>query len=198
VYCGSVNQRGLKSLEPGFARHGWVLQAIAARPIHVDYQRYALQKMGIDRLALCEAASFFKPHGAKILLSAGTCLTLDVMSPKNEHLGGFIMPGFAMSLGAMHCNTDALPKLNSSLLIKQLQQSGDLHFGLNTEDAMVQGFFWQVTGMVEVIQKQLFADYGEKAEILVTGGYGEILAKFLKAGYDPDLIMRGLKNLVLF
>jgi type III pantothenate kinase len=55
-----------------------------------------LKTLGRDRLAnACGAKQLF-PNDSVLVIDAGTCLKLDLVTEENEYLGGSIGPGLAM------------------------------------------------------------------------------------------------------
>ena len=71
--------------------------------------RYA-PTLGPDRSAALVALFYTAPKPL-VYLSFGTALTGDVLDGQGEHLGGFISPGLALRLRALHQHTGRLPAL---------------------------------------------------------------------------------------
>lgn len=59
-----------------------------------------VSRMGVDRW-LAMVAAFSKCGGACVVVDAGTALTIDLVDSKGVHLGGYIIPGVAMSAKAL-------------------------------------------------------------------------------------------------
>jgi type III pantothenate kinase len=66
-------------------------------------------KIGADRLALVAAAYAEKPHQNSLIIDIGTCITYDVLTADDRHLGGPISPGMKLRFKAMHEHTALLP-----------------------------------------------------------------------------------------
>lgn len=64
--------------------------------------------LGVDRLAACVGARQYAT-GNVLVIDAGSCITMDMLSSNNEHIGGLITPGLKMRLRAMHTFTSNLP-----------------------------------------------------------------------------------------
>ncbi len=64
--------------------------------------------LGVDRLAACVAARNYT-KGNVLVIDAGSCITYDLLTVENNHLGGLISPGIKMRLKAMHTLTSNLP-----------------------------------------------------------------------------------------
>lgn len=75
-------------------------------PIFTSYE--TPKSLGVDRLAACVGARKYS-SGNVLVIDAGSCITFDLLSDKNEHLGGLISPGINMRLKAMHTFTSNLP-----------------------------------------------------------------------------------------
>src|SRR5699024_4204848 len=60
-------------------------------------------KLGVDRwLAILEA---WHRHGASVVIDCGSAVTIDVASHEGKHLGGYIVPGYAMLVKALYQGT---------------------------------------------------------------------------------------------
>jgi len=83
-----------------------VLDVNTPMPISTNYT--TPQTLGVDRLAACVGG---RKHasGNLLVIDAGTCITYDILTAQNIHLGGIISPGLTMRLKAMHTLTAALP-----------------------------------------------------------------------------------------
>ncbi len=66
--------------------------------------------LGPDRSAALVALFYTAPKPL-VYLSLGTALTGDVLDAQGKHLGGFISPGLALRLRALHQHTGRLPAL---------------------------------------------------------------------------------------
>lgn len=66
-------------------------------------------KIGADRLALVAAAFAEKPHQNSLIVDVGTCITYDILTADDRHLGGPISPGMKLRFKAMHEHTALLP-----------------------------------------------------------------------------------------
>ena len=66
-------------------------------------------KIGADRLALVAAAFAERPHQNSLVIDIGTCITYDILTADDRHLGGPISPGMQLRFKAMHEHTALLP-----------------------------------------------------------------------------------------
>ena len=72
-------------------------------------------KIGADRLALVAAAFAERPHQNSLVIDIGTCITYDILTDDNRHIGGPISPGMQLRFKAMHEHTALLPLCEPTL-----------------------------------------------------------------------------------
>ncbi len=112
-------------------------------PITTAYETPAT--LGVDRLAACVGARKYA-NGNVLVIDAGTCITYDLLTNKDEHLGGLICPGLEMRLQAMHTLTSKLPlvSFNKEQLIgnstQKCMQSGAANGTLAEMKGLIEGF----------------------------------------------------------
>ena len=105
---------------------------------------------------------------ACVIVDAGTCVTVDFVDGEGTFHGGAIAPGAAMQLKAMHDGTNALPEITFE---KPLQEA----FGKNTAQAMLQGVYHGIKGMVRQLTEQYASRYGAYPMVVATGGDAMLL-----------------------
>ena len=66
-------------------------------------------RVGADRLALVAAAFAERPHEDNLIIDIGTCITYDILTSDDRHLGGPISPGIRLRFKAMNEHTALLP-----------------------------------------------------------------------------------------
>ena len=146
---------------------------------------------GIDRL-LNAAAAWDIYKQACVVIDAGTCVTVDFIDGEGTFHGGAIAPGARMQLSAMHSGTSSLPEVDFVAPLKEA-------FGKNTAQAMLQGVFHGIQGMVRQLCEQYAIRYSAYPSIIATGGDAETLFKddeFVE-NIIPDLQLRGIAVSVL-
>lgn len=122
---------------------------------------------GSDRIAAAVACQRKDPGGSFIIVDAGTCITVDLLSPGSWR-GGAIMPGLQLQANAM--KQAGLPIL----------QADDQHhwpftegpegaLGRNTMDAIAAGIPWATRKSVEAIA-QAYKVMDPCAQVVLTGG----------------------------
>lgn len=139
---------------------------------------------GSDRL-LNAAAAFDAFKQACVVVDAGTAVTVDFVDGQGTFHGGAIAPGATMQLKAMHQYTSALPELEFRAPDK------DEAFGRSTAQAMLQGVYFGISGMVRRLLEQYAEHYGAYPMVVATGGDAEVLFS------DDELVDRIAPNLTL-
>ena len=84
-----------------------VLSNETKMPFSLTYKEKS--QIGADRLALVAAAFAEKPHQNSLVIDIGTCITYDILTADDRHLGGPISPGMKLRFKAMHEHTALLP-----------------------------------------------------------------------------------------
>jgi type III pantothenate kinase len=138
---------------------------------------------GIDRL-LNAAAAFDTLQQACVVVDAGTAVTVDFVDGHGTFHGGAIAPGVRMQLKALHEGTAALPELT-------FEAPADEAFGRSTAQAMLQGVFYGVRGLIWKLVEQYAEHYGAFPTVIATGGDAETLFR------DDELVERIVPELTL-
>ena len=122
---------------------------------------------GIDRL-LNAVAAFDAAKQACVIVDAGTAVTVDFIDGEGTFHGGAIAPGAAMQLAALHQHTDALPDIEFA---KPLEGQ----YGKSTSQAMLQGVYHGIRGMVWRLVEKYAEAYGAYPMVIATGGDAAML-----------------------
>lgn len=150
-------------------------------PIRTDLDPETIT--GVDRL-LNAAAAFDRVQQACVVVDAGTAVTIDFVDGEGTFHGGVIAPGAQAQLRALHDYTAALPEL-------EFTRPDDVPFGKSTTQAMLQGVFNGIRGLVRY-QVERYADfYTAYPMVIATGGDAEVILK------DDELIDRVVPQLTL-
>lgn len=141
---------------------------------------------GVDRL-LNAAAAYDKLKQACIVVDSGTAVTVDFVDGEGTFHGGAIAPGAAMQLRSLHEHTAALPELTFRL-------PDDEPFGRNTQQAMLQGVYHGIRGLVWRLVEQYAGHYGAFPQVVATGGDAAVLFENdeLVNNIVPDLTLMGI------
>jgi len=132
--------------------------------------------LGPDRWAALIAARALEPGRACLVVNAGTCTTVDMLTAAGEFSGGLILPGIDLMRFVLHEHTGRLP----------LQEGRFVAEPRNTLDAIESGCRHAQAGAVERMFRGM-----KDAACLVSGGGGPALIERL------DLPCRYVENLVL-
>ncbi len=144
------------------------------------------ESLGSDRLLNAFAAvnKYGKPC---IICSFGTATTIDVISSKNEFLGGIIAPGMKTLADSLFEKTSKLPKVE---IVKPESVIGN-----STVKSIQSGIFFGYIGLVDGIINKMFAELKEKPQIIATGGYSGLISEnseFIEI-LDENLLLEGLR-----
>lgn len=152
-------------------------------PIPVALIRPGL--VGPDRV-LASAAALDRLGGPCIVVDAGTAVTVDFATPGEGFQGGAILPGRHLMARALREGTSRLPRVPPDPV--------DDPLGRSTEEAIRAGTFLGWIGAVREMVGRLLAKVG-RAEVVATGGDGEILAARIEAIREvlPDLTLQGIR-----
>jgi len=147
------------------------------------------ETLGYDRLAACVGANVLSPNVNLLVIDAGTAITFDFVSDKNQYLGGTISPGLSMRFKALNTFTKKLPLLEKS-------DSFDL-IGKDTAQAITSGVQNSLLFEIDTYINQLKEKH-PKAEIYLTGGDSEFICLKLKktVSQNKDLLLNGLNAIL--
>ncbi len=164
ILVATVNRRVSDPLMARLDRdlHARVLRIGDDLPIPVGTCIDADARPGQDRL-LNAAAAFDRFRQACVVIDAGTAVTIDFVDGEGTFHGGAIAPGAQMQLDALHQWTDALPALAFAAPDPE-------PFGPNTTQAMLQGVFHGIRGMVRHITERYAEAYRAYPAVIATGG----------------------------
>lgn len=146
------------------------------------------RELGGDRISNAAGAlSLYKPP--IIVVVMGTATAFDTISKEGDYLGGAVAPGLAISAEALYTRTAALPRVELTPPRRAI--------GSNTVAAMQSGIIFGYAGLIDGIVTRLQEELGEKAIVVATGGYADIIAKETKVidKVNPDLTLIGIKTI---
>ena len=126
------------------------------------------REVGTDRIVNAAAAHHLY-SGPVIIVDVGTATTFDVVSKEGDHLGGAIATGIGTAADALFARAAALPRIE---LVHPKQA-----IGTSTIAAMQSGIVFGYVGLIEGIVARIQKELGEKATVVATGGYAELMAK---------------------
>lgn len=140
---------------------------------------------GVDRVVTV-AAAYEQLGKACVVIDAGTAITVNCCNDKGDFLGGAIAPGVEMQLKALHEKTAKLPEVTLA--------TPQGVFGRSTPEAIRQGVFHGVRGMVKELLENYATELGSWPEAIATGGDAAKLFEGweLIHAISPDLILYGI------
>lgn len=105
--------------------------------IGLDYATPAT--LGWDRIANAAAVTAMDPEAVWVVVDAGTCITVDVVS-EGTFFGGSIAPGIDLRLRALYAGTAALPLIEGwRERIQDAESTWPEHVGTSTEGSLIAG-----------------------------------------------------------
>lgn len=145
------------------------------------------KEIGADRIA--NATAVVKKYKLPaIVIDFGTATTFDIVDNEKNFIGGIIAPGIEIQARALSQFTSKLPKIKI--------ESAKSAIAKDTISAMLSGIVLGHKCMIEGMIKECERELGQKATIVATGGYSEVLFKNDIINYiDKDLTLFGLKEL---
>jgi type III pantothenate kinase len=150
------------------------------------------ESLGKDRLAAVVGAWSLHKGNTVLVIDAGTCIKLDLITSKNEYLGGSISPGINMRFKALNYYTDKLP-------IVDVDKNYHSLTGVSTKESLLSGVqvgvLFEVQGFINEYSKQ-YPDL----KIVLTGGDKPFFELGLKNHIFaiPELVLLGLNEILLF
>lgn len=148
-------------------------------------------QLGSDRWAALIAAHQRWP-GYLCVIDAGSALTLDLVRPDGQHLGGYILPGLDMMQNCLFERT-AIPLSPGSVSLASSTQPGN-----STRSCIANGTLQAACGLIERTILQLEQQCKETVQCVLTGGDSQSLAAALSIPYvvEPHLVLLGLAQIV--
>ncbi|MCB0399119.1 MAG: type III pantothenate kinase [Winogradskyella sp.] len=147
--------------------------------------------LGVDRIALVSASVNQFPDNNVLIIDAGTCITYDFVTEKNEYLGGAISPGIRLRYHALHNLTANLP-----LLDKNQPES---IIGNSTESSIHSGVVIGVVKEIDGVIDQYKAEH-QDLTVILTGGDTNFLSNQLKNSIfaNSNFLLEGLNYILDF
>jgi len=145
--------------------------------------------LGVDRIALVSASVDQFPDRNVLIIDAGTCITYDFKTNKNEYLGGAISPGVTLRYKALNNLTANLPLLVTSQPKSIIGDSTEesIHSGV------IIGVLKEIDGLVEYYKENY-----QDLTVILTGGDANFLSNQLKNSIfaNSNFLLEGLNFLL--
>jgi type III pantothenate kinase len=141
------------------------------------------RQLGSDRWAALVAAHAALP-GHKLVVNAGTALTIDALAQDGRFLGGLIVPGPDLMARALDHGTAALRQVEGRFE----------EFPASTPDAIASGALQACVGAILRLRDTMAARGFEPAAILLSGGAAARIAERLPiaCAIHENLVLDGL------
>ncbi|MDR2962459.1 MAG: type III pantothenate kinase [Bacteroidales bacterium] len=165
-------------------------------PIPLDIHYHTPHTLGLDRIAAAVGAETLQPLCHKLIIDAGTAITIDYVSDCAAFEGGNISPGIETRFRALHEYTGKLPKLTNTEACSLT--------GKNTHEAIQNGV---VQGVLFEIERyiQLYDALYPQISVFFTGGDAfflrknvNLFGKHIKNCIFADLIAVGLQRILAY
>lgn len=146
------------------------------------------ERLGVDRW-LAAIAAYEDARDACCIIDCGTTITMDIVSARGGHFGGFIVPGLKLM-------REALAGRSSALLVPDT--GIDTTPGTNTAEAITHGTCNMALGFIRDQYWQIFKRRGQ-VQWYFTGGDAPVLVPHLEWEHKlvPDLVLDGLRLALL-
>lgn len=146
------------------------------------------RQVGQDRLVNAYAALGI--YGAPaVVIDFGTAITFDVISRREEYLGGMILPGIMISLEALNQRTALLPKIRPDI-------PNDF-IGRDTKNSMLSGVIYGFSSLTDELIMRIRKAVGKDTRAVATGGNVNLISKYCRRlnEVDTNLTLKGLSML---
>lgn len=147
------------------------------------------EELGADRIVNAFAA--FQKYGkTAIVVDMGTATSFDIVKSNGDFIGGVICAG-------MKIQAESLKNFTSKLPLIKIEAPNNA-IGTNTIDAMLSGVVRGHACMIDGLIKECEKELNEKALIIATGGYSDIISRYMVRKFDyilPNLTLEGLKHI---
>lgn len=141
------------------------------------------RQLGSDRWAAMVAAHAAE-KGHKLVVNAGTALTIDALTAEGQFLGGLIVPGTALMRRSLDRGTAGL----------RLTEGEFSDFPASTPEAITSGAVQACVGAIERMDALMAARGFSTARVLLSGGAAGELARHLPLPHaiHENLVLDGL------
>jgi len=143
-------------------------------------------QLGADRWAALVAAHAMGP-GAKLVVNAGTALTIDALAAGGRFEGGLIVPGPALMRASLASGTARLPHA----------EGGFREFPETTEDAIASGALQACVGAIVRMRHAMAERAMAPDHVILSGGAARELAPLLPMpfAFHENLVLDGLARI---
>lgn len=160
-------------------------------PLELDYE--TPETLGVDRIAAAIGALTKLPLSDVLVIDAGSCLTIDLVTKDQVFHGGIISPGARMRFKSMHAFTDKLPEIDWS---PQDQTSVTLP-GLSTQQSIRAGVLKGIQYEIEGYVRHYSGLYPD-LKVIMTGGDAPYFENIINTPIftEDSLVLIGLNRVL--
>ena len=193
VVVGSVTSVSIEALLTSWAYEQFNVKAefvtVSAECAGVKNGYQHPEKLGVDRWLAILAA--YNRYGASVVIDAGSALTIDAVTGKGRHLGGWIIPGQHLMLDALRQRTSRVCFSDDRVAVTAPA------FGCNTDEAVGGGIQSALLGAAMIGLAEAERELGCDFVVVITGGdgpqlYGQVAKLWRNVQSEPDLVLDGL------
>lgn len=146
-------------------------------------------QVGADRIANIISAFRLFPNTHILIVDIGTATTFDLVDKDGKFYGEVIAPGPGKIQEAFSKSAALLPSVSFKKTDKKIANS--------LIEAMQSGMFWGYKNMIQGLINDIVSETKEDLQIIMTGGYVEVLKNELSIPscsvlYDKNLTIVGL------
>jgi type III pantothenate kinase len=189
--AGADSRRALlaAAAQAGIAQVDFVAASAAQSGLRNAYPQPHL--LGADRWVAAIGA-YHLARGACCVVDIGTAATVDAVTAEGQHLGGFIVPGPALMISALHVGTSKLAAHTAASLAGAPQLFAD-----NTRDAIERGCRVALAALVDRACAEMTRQNGVVPRVICTGGGADSVLPYVLTASEhiPDLVLRGLARI---
>jgi len=160
-------------------------------PLKLDYN--TPETLGLDRIAAAIGALVCLPSANILVMDAGSCLTIDLVTKDQVFHGGIISPGVRMRFNSMHAFTEKLPQID---WLAAEQKPLELP-GLSTQQSMragvLKGIQFEIEGHIRYYSG-LYPDL----KVIMTGGDAQYFENIINTPIftEDSLVLIGLNRVL--
>jgi type III pantothenate kinase len=144
------------------------------------------KQLGVDRWLAMLGARYLFPDNHCIVVDSGTATTIDVITNKGAHLGGWIIPGIELLLDALNSKTAKISVSKKPI--------NNITFGHDTATNVNVGVWACTVGCIVQAVKHCTENNVQIDRVICTGGNGETVKELLTQAseYIPELVFWGM------
>lgn len=185
----NVREQELTERLVSWGREIWNLDPLIAEVsrkcggVNINYQD--VSRLGVDRW-LAMLAGYKIATSACVIVDCGTAFTLDSITTKGNHLGGFILPGLGLMRQSLSENT--------RVRISPKDKHQSIALGNSTGEAVLNGSLAALLALIEKEVAKIKVMEGS-CRLILTGGDSHLLKGLINAidaELVPSLVLDGL------